>query len=157
MITIDEIMISNLYTLGENNTLGDANDLMQAKRIRHIPVVDEGNHLLGLVSQRDLLAATSPSAGEKREGMSTPLKSVMVTDLHTVDRNVSLRQAALYLSQNKFGSLPVVHDGKLVGLVTDTDFVTVAIHLLEQMEAAEPAESEEFDDQDADLLPEASF
>lgn len=152
MVTIDEIMISDLYTLGRDNTLQDANDLMREKRIRHIPIIDGNKKLLGLVTQRDLLAATSPDADQTRKAMHTPLDSVMVTDLRTVDEHVSLRQAALYLRQHKFGCLPVVNkSGKLLGIVTDTDFVTVAINLLEQLESVEPTEEQELDDEDVDL------
>ena len=52
----------------------------------------------------------------------------------------SLRQAALFLERHKIGCLPVVTNGKLKGIITDTDFVGVAINLLEQIEDTEPVE-----------------
>lgn len=61
-----------------------------------------------------------------------------MTGVATVDERASLRQAALFLEQHKIGCLPVVSDGKLRGIITDTDFVGVAINLLEQLEEAEP-------------------
>ncbi|MDH3338783.1 MAG: CBS domain-containing protein, partial [Gammaproteobacteria bacterium] len=70
------------------------------------------------------------------------VKDVMVTDLATVDEHASLRQAALFLEKHKIGCLPVVTDGKLRGIITDTDFVGVAINLLEQIEDTEPVERE---------------
>ena len=60
------------------------------------------------------------------------------TDLATVDEKASLRQAALFIEKHHIGCLPVVVDGKLRGIITDTDFVGVAINLLEQLEESEP-------------------
>ena len=62
----------------------------------------------------------------------------MVRNVISVDMHASLRQAALFLEKHRIGCLPVVTDGDLHGIVTDTDFVGVAINLLEQIEAAEP-------------------
>jgi CBS domain-containing protein len=71
----------------------------------------------------------------------------MVKDVATVDVNASLRQAALFLEKHQIGCLPVLDDGSLVGIITETDFVAVAINLLEQIESAEPFD-EDFDDLD---------
>ena len=73
----------------------------------------------------------------------------MVTDVATVDRHASLRSAALFLEKHRIGCLPVVDNDKLCGIITDTDFVAVAINLLEQMEASEP-DLDDFDDEEAD-------
>jgi CBS domain-containing protein len=62
----------------------------------------------------------------------------MVRELATIDEHASLRQAALFLEKHQIGCLPVVTHGKLRGIVTDTDFVGVAINLLEQIEESEP-------------------
>ena len=74
--------------------------------------------------------------------MIIKVKDVMVTDLAIVDPLASLRQAALFLEKHNIGCLPVVTDGKLLGIITDTDFVAVAINLLEQMESTEPVDRE---------------
>ncbi len=64
----------------------------------------------------------------------------MVTHTATVDERASMRQAALFLEKHHIGCLPVLTDGKLHGIITDTDFVSVAINLLEQLEDSEPVE-----------------
>ena len=145
MLTLNEIMVSDLHTLEADNTLQDAVELMKSKKIRHIPIVGSNNQLLGLVTQRDILAATSPDSTNKQQEMSTPLNAIMVTKLDTVNKGTDLRQAALFLQQHKHGCLPVVEDNTLVGLVTDTDFVSVAINLLEMLEATEPVENTDDD------------
>ena len=145
MLTLNEIMESDLHTLEADNTLKDAVELMKSKKIRHIPIVGSNNQLLGLVTQRDILAASSPDSTNKQQEMSTPLNAIMVTKLDTVNKGTDLRQAALFLQQHKHGCLPVVEDNTLVGLVTDTDFVSVAINLLEMLEATEPVENTDDD------------
>jgi len=62
MLTLNEIMVSDLHTLEADNTLQDAVELMKSKKIRHIPIVGSNNQLLGLVTQRDILAASSPDS-----------------------------------------------------------------------------------------------
>lgn len=144
MITIAEIMTNQVVALNPNNTAYDARQLMKTHNIRHIPVVDEANNLCGLVTQRDIFAnATSSLDSEdatnqsiREQGIS--LATIMRTDVDTVRENTSLRQAAIHLNKYKFGCLPVVDDGRLVGIVTESDFVEVCITLLEQQEMVEP-------------------
>ena len=66
----------------------------------------------------------------------------MVIDVATVDEHASLRQAALFLEKHRIGCLPVVTDGRLKGIITETDFVAVAVNLLEQIEENEPVDEE---------------
>ena len=66
----------------------------------------------------------------------------MVTDIATIDEHASLRQAALFIEKHKIGCLPIVTNGKLRGIITETDFVAVAINLLEQIESTEPVEAD---------------
>ncbi len=134
MITVADIMTSSLFTLSPQATLAQAADLMAEKRIRHIPIMQD-DELVGLISERDLLAAKQSSViketGEHSLWSNIELNKVMTKNLTTVDPKASVKAAALYIQQHKFGCLPVVKKGKLVGIITDTDFVAVAINLLE--------------------------
>ena len=65
MITIDELMTPKPYALTADDTLEDARLMMTDKNIRHIPIVDKHNHLVGLVTQRDVLKATEPESGRE--------------------------------------------------------------------------------------------
>ena len=69
----------------------------------------------------------------------------MVQNLATIDEHASLRQAALFIEKHKIGCLPVMDDEQLVGIITDTDFVAVAINLLEQLEETEPFVEDDYD------------
>ncbi|PIE43223.1 MAG: acetoin utilization protein AcuB [Gammaproteobacteria bacterium] len=142
MITVDEVMVRTLYTLGPDASVFEARTMMERKNIRHIPIVanGDGDILLGIVTQRDLLAASSSSlrllSVDQRTKLerSHKVREVMTRKVHTIDERDSLKSAALLLRKHKYGCLPVVTEGKLRGLVTDTDFVGIAVHLIEQME-----------------------
>ena len=146
MFSIEAIMSTNLITLPPSATLAEARSLMHDNRIHHIPVV-KGDQLVGLITLTNVLAATDSFLRDDSSRIHADeigIKDAMVTDVATVDINASLRHAALFLEKHKIGCLPVLDDDKLVGIITDTDFVAVAINLLEQIEETEP----DFDDYD---------
>jgi CBS domain-containing protein len=68
------------------------------------------------------------------------ISSIMTSPVQTVDEQAGLRGTAMHLQKNKLGCLPVVREGRLVGIITDSDFVAIAISLMEQLEASEPDE-----------------
>ncbi|PMN71852.1 CBS domain-containing protein [Enterovibrio norvegicus] len=146
MLTVNEMMTPEPITLTSKHTIYDAKRLMESKRIRHIPIVSADNTLRGLVTQRDVLSAQSSSL-EKAIGeldpMHAPLECFTRKEICTVSSYGGLKEAALYMQQHKFGCLPVVDDNRLVGIITDTDFVAIAINLLEIQEETEPMEEEE--------------
>ena len=151
MLTVSEIMTREPYTLGPDSNLAEARQLMAEHHIRHIPVLSNDGSLVGLVSQRDVLAAEDSSVVSSQQAIDATdryvaLSSVMTAPVQTVDERDSLRGTAMILQKSKVGCLPVLRDGELVGIITDTDFVAIAINLMEQLEAQEPPE-EEFDDQ----------
>jgi CBS domain-containing membrane protein len=144
MISVRQIMTprSDLITLSPTARLGDAGRVMAENRIRHIPVVAENGRLVGMVSQRDVLRAGGPGKEASAPPFSRPLADVMSTPVHTVDPEAGVRQTALRLQSLKIGCLAVTRGEALEGIVTDSDFVGVAINLLEQLEAVEPLEKE---------------
>jgi CBS domain-containing protein len=149
MFSIESIMSTNLITVTPSATLAEARALMHDNRIHHIPVV-EGDNLVGLITLTNVLAATDSflrDDSSRIHANEIGIKDAMVTDVATVDVNASLRHAALFLERHKIGCLPVLDDEKLVGIITDTDFVAVAINLLEQIEETEPV-VEDYDDVD---------
>ncbi len=149
MFSIEAIMSTNLITVPPSATLAEARTLMQSNRIHHLPVTDDGD-LVGLVTITNVLAATDSFLRDDRNRIHANeiiVGDVMVKDVATVDVNASLRQAALFLEKHQIGCLPVMDDGKMVGIITETDFIAVAINLLEQLESTEPYD-DGFDDAD---------
>ncbi|MCW8852742.1 MAG: CBS domain-containing protein, partial [Gammaproteobacteria bacterium] len=124
-------------------SINDAWEVMIGKHVRHIPITDDDNHVLGLVTQRDVLAATDPGAIREAKSASHEVRSdvtlseIMIRDVTVIHKEDSLRKAALYLQTHKYGCLPVVVDDRLVGIITDSDFIDIAINLIEQVEVSE--------------------
>jgi CBS domain-containing membrane protein len=150
MITVLECMTENPYTLRPDNTVDDARKSMAERKIRHIPIVNDALALVGIVSQRDILAAEDSSLVNTEENRLASdklvaLSSIMTTSVQTAEENSDLRATATRLLRNKLGCLPVVKGGRLVGIITDSDFVAIAINLMEQLEMAEPNEYEDDD------------
>ncbi|MEO1202029.1 MAG: CBS domain-containing protein [Pseudomonadota bacterium] len=146
MFNIDAIMTTDVITIAPSASLADARERMHEHRIHHLPVVDTEGGLVGLVTLTDVLAASDSflrNADSRIHAADITLAEAMVTDVATVSSAASLRQAALFIEKHKIGCLPVVDDGKLTGIITDSDFVAVAINLLEQLEDSEP---EDFDE-----------
>ncbi|MEH0344792.1 CBS domain-containing protein [Vibrio cholerae] len=148
MIKVEDMMTRHPHTLLRTHTLNDAKHLMEALDIRHVPIVDANKKLLGIVSQRDLLAAQESSLQRSAQGDSltfeTPLFEVMHTDVASVAPQAGgLKESAIYMQKHKIGCLPVVAKDVLVGIITDSDFVTIAINLLELQEESEPDELDE--------------
>ncbi|PHS87114.1 acetoin utilization protein AcuB [Aeromonas dhakensis] len=145
MMTLSEIMTEHPFTLGPENSVKQAMDLMQQERIRHIPIVDDHHHLLGLVTLSDILATRESKLliNPEREAEftdSVQLDEIMTRQVASVDPHAGIKEAALYLQRHKYGCLPVLKGNKLVGIVTESDFIAVAINLLELMEEQEPSD-----------------
>ena len=141
MMTLDTIMSTDLVTIRPDENLAAARALMHDKRIHHLPVVDDQEELVGLVTLTNVLAATDSFLRDddsRIHAKEIVVKDMMVVDVATVDEHASLRQAALFLERHRIGCLPVMSGDKLKGIITDTDFVGVAINLLEQIEETEP-------------------
>jgi CBS domain-containing membrane protein len=148
------IMSTDLVTISPDDNLETARELMHEKRIHHLPVVDADENLVGLITLTNVLAATDSILRDDENRIHAReiiIKDIMVRDVATVQENATLRQAALFLEKHRIGCLPVMSDGALKGIVTDTDFVGVAINLLEQIEDTEPFEEEE-EEEEAEIF-----
>lgn len=148
MMTVSEIMITDVNRLPPDASLEQARALMAEKSIRHIPIVDAENRLIGLVTQRDILAATlsNPGKSETADVSTSLLKTsdIMRTKIFKIEAETDLRLAAMTMQRHKIGSLLIVNDERLVGIITDSDYVGLAINLLEQIEEIEPPELDSF-------------
>jgi FOG: CBS domain len=122
-------MTAEVFTLNSTDDLTALYDLMDAEHIRHIPVIDEENELVGLVTHRDLLRnVLSPPAdipfSMQREILSrTPVDRIMIQDIATIEPDAPIADAAEIMLENKYGCLPVVEGNRLVGILTEADFV----------------------------------
>jgi CBS domain-containing membrane protein len=135
-LRVRDVMTREPVTLDVDEDLDLAEVLMRLARIRHLPVL-EGGRLVGLVSERDLLRAQvgqlEDATDEERKQMQRWVKAgwVMTRSIQEVEPDMSLLEAAQLMHEHKYGCLPVVEGGGLVGILTEADFVAFAIRELE--------------------------
>jgi acetoin utilization protein AcuB len=110
---IGKLMTYGAATVSTHDTLQTAADLMRNGGFRRVPVVDDGK-LVGIVSDRDVRAHTGYLE-------LTKVTAAMTAELQTVTPRMSVEDAARLMIEHKIGGLPVVEDGKLVGMITTTD------------------------------------
>lgn len=125
---VKDLMRTNVVSLRVGDTLGVAEDIMSMGRIRHLPVVDEDDRLVGLVSQRDLFRASVSSVlgfdrDKEHEWMGRiRVRDIMTKQVVTVDPEAGVSDAVEKFVSDKIGCLPVTDEqGKLAGLLTETD------------------------------------
>lgn len=144
MLKVSDLMTKELFTLRRNDSLKAARSIMDLKRIRHIPIVSGDEIFEGLLTHRDLLSATiskladidSSTQGEIDAGI--PVGEIMNSDVRTTTPSTPLKECAYLLLNHKYGCLPVIEDGsKLVGIITEADFLKLTISLMEALEQSE--------------------
>ncbi|MCC6621312.1 MAG: CBS domain-containing protein [Deltaproteobacteria bacterium] len=125
---VDQYMRTDLFTLGPEDPVEVVTHLMIWERIRYIPVEDKDHRLLGLVTHRGVLRHLASGASSRH----TAVSSIMRKELTTVPHDMSTLEAIRLMRRLRIGCLPVVNEGRLVGLVTEDDFLDVAAKLLEE-------------------------
>jgi CBS domain-containing membrane protein len=126
---VSDLMTNVVYTLTPRDDMFAVQNVMDEHNIRHIPVVDEDQDLVGLITMRDLLRTRSPRDDdlplEMREARMHDMRvsEVMTEGVATTEPDSNLHDAAQLMLENKFGCLPVVQGSRLAGILTEADFV----------------------------------
>jgi CBS domain-containing protein/gamma-glutamyl:cysteine ligase YbdK (ATP-grasp superfamily) len=128
--SVEQFMVTDLFTVRPDDVLDLAASLMEWRHVRHVPVEDDSGALVGLVSHRDLIRLVAHRGRDAQSNIA--VRDVMKTDLITVDADTPTLDALNLMREKGIGALPVVSDGKLLGLVTAHDFLTVSSKLLEE-------------------------
>jgi len=125
---VNELMATDVVTVGRNDDLRLVDDIMAERRVRHIPVVEDGA-LVGLVTQRDVFKAQmSSTMGYGEKGQRAFLHAVLVKEIMThpvltIEPETSVAEAADLMIDQGIGCLPVMQDGELIGIVTKTNLL----------------------------------
>lgn len=114
---VSSIMTKNLVTLGPNDTLQKARDIVLNRRIHHLPVVEGDNNLVGLITSWDLFKLEMAPA----EYAKHKVKEIMTTHLATLEPDEKVGAAAEIFLENLFHAVPIVRKGKIIGIVTSFD------------------------------------
>ena len=126
---VRDLMTEEVFTLKPGDSLSDLRNLLHDMDVRHVPVVDEEGDLIGLVSERDLLRnvltdqADVPLSVRDEALRLRTLREIMTDEVQTVGPEDAVETAARLMLDNKFGCLPVTEGQRLVGILTESDFV----------------------------------
>jgi len=131
-LRVEQYMSTDLLTVNEEEPIDLVANLMDWHRIHHVPVEDNDHRLVGLVSHRPLLRFLASEEG-RREAGPIPVSRVMVSDLVTVPPETTTLEAIDVMRKHRISCLPVVKDQRLIGIVTERDFMRIAGTLLEEM------------------------
>ncbi|MCK5429255.1 MAG: CBS domain-containing protein, partial [Anaerolineales bacterium] len=132
---VGERMSHPVISIQPDMTIVDALDMMRQEHIRRAPVMEAGK-LVGIVSETDLLyaspsPATSLSMWELNYLLSKiTVKKVMTDSVLTVTDDTPIEDAARIMADNKIGGLPVMRDGDVVGIITETDLFKIFLELM---------------------------
>lgn len=129
-------MTPDPITISDDAAIDDALKLMRDRKVRRLPVVDKKGKLVGIVAEKDVLyaspsPATSLSIHEIHYLVSRiKVSEIMTKNVITVTDDTPLEEAARVMADNQIGALPVVHDGELRGIITETDLFKIFLELL---------------------------
>jgi acetoin utilization protein AcuB len=129
-------MTPNPITVTTDTAIDEALKLMRDKKVRRLPVLDKRGELVGIVAEKDILyaspsPATSLSIHEIHYLVSRiKVNEIMTKNVITVTDDTPLEEAARMMADNQIGALPVMHDSKLVGIITETDLFKIFLELL---------------------------
>ena len=135
-LRVRDIMTTKVFTLGDDKKAFVAQEIMEWAHVRHIPVVDKNNRVVGIISHRDILKASLSALGtrfaevERKQHLSdAPALAIMHHPARTIEPDATVQEAAGIMRRHKFGCLPVVTDGRLVGIVTEYDILQLVERL----------------------------
>jgi len=132
---VKDRMSTHPLTVSEDESISSAHHYMQEQNTRHLPVVDRSGKMVGLVTEDDLLQAepsgvTLLSVWEIHSLLDkVKVRSVMVRDVITTVENAPIEEAAHLMMERKIGCLPVMREGRLVGIITETDIFRTFLEL----------------------------
>jgi len=132
-LTVGRVMTAGPYCVRPTTTALELVKLFHAKQFRHLMVTDEADRLVGVVSDRDVIRCFGPESRPDREvleGISAG--QIMSTDLVTIGPDTSLEKAVSLMIEEGISSLPVLAEGTLVGILTNTDLHVVLQQILLQ-------------------------
>ena len=130
-LKVEQFMTTDLFTVHADDPIDLVARLMEWEKIRHVPVEDTEHRLVGLVSYRALLRLLASADGHAR-WHEVAVGDVMKKDPITVSPTMTTLRAIEVMREKRVGCLPVVSEGRLLGVVTEDDFMDIAGQLLEE-------------------------
>gem|GEM_PF-249560 len=115
--TVKDVMTKNVFTIHESTSLMEASMFLERVDLTAVPVVDRRGDVCGLISLRDIMK------GRKQAKMQSPVKAFMSKPIISAGSNVTMREIERIFYKHKIGHLPILEEGKLLGIVTRWDYL----------------------------------
>ena len=128
-LRVRDLMTEKVFSVHPGDSVDKIYDAMTERSIRHIAVIDDEGDLVGVVSHRDLLRhalierSDLPLFVQRAILRRTKVEEVMTSEVETAEPDQPVKEAAQVMFENKFGCLPVVEGWRVVGILTESDFV----------------------------------
>lgn len=120
--TVSDLMTTAVITMKPDDTIDAADTEMKLAGIHHILVTDERNHLVGILSDRDILREL-----HRRGARKLPVREIMTPRVHTIRAVAPAHEATRIMLEHRISAVPVLgRDRQIVGIITETDFLRVA-------------------------------
>lgn len=128
---VEEIMKKDVVTLHPTDTIADAIDVMEANNIRHIPIINDENKLVGLVTISRLKEVTPSTfrTNENPDDLKKPVEVIMERNVITGHPLDFVEEVAAVFYEHKISALPIIKDRQLVGILTETDLLRTMVEL----------------------------
>lgn len=133
LIHVEEFMETDLFTVQKDDIIELVAEMMDWRKIRYTPVEDTKGHLVGLVSSRLILRHLIRNS--KLKGEIKMVKDIMIKNPVTISPDATILEAVTRMRENQIGSLPVVKNGELIGIITEGDFLKISGRLIERLES----------------------
>ncbi len=132
-LKVRDLMTEDVISVRPHDSLTKVYDLMDLKHFRHMPVVDEEGALVGIITQRDLVrgalgdTASLPVTLQRELLDRVRVQEIMNQEPESIDPDRDVREAGELMMEYKLGCLPVVDGDRLVGILTESDFVRYVV------------------------------
>ena len=131
-LLVEEVMETDVLSVQPNDIVDLVADMMDWAQLRYVPVENPNGDFAGLVTARNILRYLRQAIHEK-DYQDLRVKDIMITDPITIEPYEELKKAVELMDENRIGSLPVVHKGKLVGMLTETEFFHLSRRLFNRI------------------------
>ncbi|MFP8489270.1 glutamate-cysteine ligase family protein [Gracilimonas sp. Q87] len=133
-LMVEEFMTTDLFTVRKDDILEFVANLLDWRKIRYLPVEDDQKHLIGLITMRQLLREYSKTEEKVNDTGSKTVSDVMIQNPITIHPEASIMEAMAIMKDQEIGCLPVVKNSRLVGIITEGNFMNITIRLLKTLE-----------------------
>lgn len=143
-LIVEEFMTTDLFTVQKDDIIEFVSDLIDWRRIRYVPVEDDKKHLVGLVTMRMIFNHYSKAINHDEE-VPQSVDDIMIRNPITIHPEASIMEAMDIMESQKIGCLPVVKNNRLVGIITEQNYMTIAARLLRMLHLNNEKDEEQSD------------